>query len=224
VPSHSPNTETSGPWRNGAEQLVDHEVPHGPLGLGTVIADADALAGGEAVGLHDVGRGEAVQRVEGLVVVAARPVARRRHAGGGHDLLGERLRPLDARAGLVGPEDRDVGRAQAVGHPGDQRCLRTDDDEVDRLAVSQLADHRRVRRVDVDEVGDLRDAGVAGRAQHTVHRRIARQPPRQRVLAPPASQDEDLHVTASGPTQGIRFVRGSGSGPGRPTPSGSARR
>ncbi len=76
------------------EQLLDVKPSSERLhlrerGLQLVVrlADEDALAGGEAIGLDDAGRSRDGQR------------ARRRHAGPLEHVLRERLRPFDARRG-----------------------------------------------------------------------------------------------------------------------------
>ena len=43
--------------------------------------------------------------------------------------------PSSAAAERLGPEDRDAGGAQLVGHAGDERGLGPDDDEVDRFVA-----------------------------------------------------------------------------------------
>ena len=62
------------------------------------------------------------------------------HTGGGHHVLGERLRSLDARGILRRPEARDAGGTYRVGDTEDQRHLRPDDHQVGADALGELRD------------------------------------------------------------------------------------
>src|SRR5438067_844625 len=74
-------------------------------------------------------RAEAVQRPRHLRLGVAGHRAGRRDTRRGHDLLGERLRTLDHGGTAAGPEAAQAGPAQRVGEPGNQWCLRADDDQ-----------------------------------------------------------------------------------------------
>src|SRR6185437_10298930 len=67
------------------------------------VTDPDALARGEAVGLHDTGRPGDGERARG------------RHSGLVEDVLGERLRSLDPRGLCARAEDGDAAVAELVG-------------------------------------------------------------------------------------------------------------
>ena len=163
MPSVRQNSETSGP----VEVLLDDHSSAG-LGVcqrgGAVGGDDDALARGQAVVLHHVGGAELVQRCRGLVGAGAQPGPRRRDAGGGHHVLGERLAALQPRRRLRRAEAGDPGRADGVGDAGDQRRLRTDDDEVGREFPRERGDRLRVVGGDAALLGDGGGPGVARRA------------------------------------------------------------
>ena len=93
----------------------------------------DALARGEAVGLHDVEAGQRLEERErgGLVVGAERRVPRGRHAGGGQHLLHPRLRALEPGAGRgrartrAGPVPAPRRRRRRRAGPRDRRPTRS---------------------------------------------------------------------------------------------------
>ena len=126
---------------------------HVVLGLDERVADEHALAGGEAVGLHDPRPRQRPQELERRLDLGERAVAGGRHAGGGHDLLHPRLRPLEPGAVGAGAVHGHARGPQPVGQAVDERRLRADHDEVD---VELLG--RRRRRP--------RDAGVPRRDHH----------------------------------------------------------
>ncbi len=162
------------------------------------VGDDHALARGEAVGLED---GEPAVGVEladerqGRVGLAARERARPRHPDAGRrgDLVAERLRRLERGRGPVGPEDRDPRGAQRVGDPDRERRLRPDDDELRRHGARERDDRGRVERVD-GHGADACLAGDAGAARgddDLVDAGLGRELPREGVLAPAATDDED---------------------------------
>ena len=93
------------------QELLDHH-PLARCGMreggGAIRGDHDALARGQSVVLDDVRRTEVIQRRSCLVGIVADVRTRRRDAGGGHDLFGERLRTLDRSRLAVGPEYREI--------------------------------------------------------------------------------------------------------------------
>ena len=133
---------------------------------GPVGRDQHALAGGEPVVLHDVGRTERIERLGRLILRVADARHRGRYAGRRHHVLRERLGPLDLRRVLTRAEHRDTAPAHNVRHPSDQGRLRSDHHEVDAEVESQVGHSMRVELVDRVELGDRRDPGVAGRGVH----------------------------------------------------------
>ena len=100
-----------------------------------VVADEDALAGREPVGLDDAGHPRDRHRL------------RDRHAGGAHHVLREALRALDLRRRGARAEDRDPAAAELVGDARDERRLGPDHDEVGaRASARARAGSRRPRR------------------------------------------------------------------------------
>ena len=126
------------------------------------------------------------------VNVAERAVGMRVAA---QELLGERLRALELRAGARRPEAAQPRCGERVDHAGHQRRLRPDDGEVDVLGRCQAHQRGAVlgRDADVAHLGLGGGAGVAGRHQHFGDARGRGALPRQRVLAAAGADDQDLH-------------------------------
>jgi hypothetical protein len=162
-------------------------------GGGEVVGDRDALAGGEAVVLHDPGLAEVAQcGVETGGVVDDLAVGGR-HAGRGHDLLGERLRALDARGRGGRAEAGDPLGPDGVRGTGDEWDLGTDDDEAGLPFDGEVGDRRRVGDVHAVGLGDRGGAGVAGRARERNDRRVEGQREQQRMLAGAGADNQDTH-------------------------------
>ena len=133
-PSVMAKSETSGPSRNSSIDDAGSAAAAGVRERGVaVVGDDDALAGGEAVVLDDVGRAERVERRLDLVEASHTWARGRGNVGRGHDVLGERLGALQPGRLGEGPKTGMPARAHGVGDPGDERGLRADDDEVDAV-------------------------------------------------------------------------------------------
>ena len=135
-------------------------------GGGAVRGDYDTLAAGQAIVFDHELRAKAVEGSFNVVLGGARTQLFRAgglDAGGLHDVLGKGLGSLDLGCVFAGAEDSDAGRAQGIGHAGDEGNLRTDDNEVRGDALGEL-DHAvsviylGVIRVDGSESGHGRAA------------------------------------------------------------------
>ena len=158
----------------------------------------DAFARGQTVVL-DHPRGltarwaEAVQSGVEIGRIVHDLADRRPHTGGGHDVLGEGLRTLDARGVLGGTEARYARGPEGVGDAEHQRHLRTDDDEVGADAFRQGRDGLAGRRVDFVLIGDGGGACVARRDRQPVDLRVSAQRKQQRVFTGSGSNYQDVH-------------------------------
>ena len=115
--------------------LLDHHPLAHPAACATRasrrLGDDDALAGGEAVVLHDVRRPELVERGGRLLGGRADERARSGTPAAAITSLANALEPSSCAAAPDGPKHRDAARRHGVGDPGDQRRLGPDDDQVD---------------------------------------------------------------------------------------------
>ena len=163
------------------------------MGFVRRVADQDALAKGEAVGLDD----EWVDRVVDESVGVARRVkdggVGNRNAGAVKEIGGPGLAGFEASSGGAGTERADTRVLQAVSQPQGAGVLRADDDQIRSVGYGPVHETGHV----VSGQGDRRcnpgDGGVAGRAIEVRIRAVGVNPPAEGVLAAAASDDEDLH-------------------------------
>jgi len=113
-----------------------------------VVGDDDPLAGRQAVVLHHIRRPELVEGGHHVVHAEADPGIGSGHAGGLHDLLGERLAALEPGGLGAGAEDRNPGRPDVVCHPGHEGRLRPDHHQVGGESTGQRGDRFTVEGVD----------------------------------------------------------------------------
>ena len=158
------------------EELLDeHRAVLQPVGrVGdrglAIVGDEHALAGGESVGLHDVGGSVLVDGRECVFEGAGTGGAAGGYARVIHDSLCERLAALELCGRLARTEHGDAALAQAVGDARDEWRLRADDDEVDVVVDRVVGDDGLVGRVEGDDRHDGGDAGVARSRGDLVHR------------------------------------------------------
>ena len=117
------------------------------------------------------------------------------------ELLREGFGAFELRAGAARPEALQARGFEAVDDAGDERHLGTDDRELDALLLGELDQRREVRGGNghVARLRLARGAGVARRAQDLADLRRLRELPGQRVLAPAAADDQNLHCFAPCP-------------------------
>nr|BFF22763.1 hypothetical protein GCM10025732_07280 [Glycomyces mayteni] len=158
-----------------------------------VLGDDDALAGGEAVVLDDVGRAELVERGLGLLAGAAGARGGGRDARGGHDLLREGLRALDAGGLAVRAVHGDALRADRVGDARDERGLRAHDHEVGGGGHRQGRHRGGVGLVHRHALAERGHAGVPGGADELGDGSVRGQGRREGVLAAAGADQEYSH-------------------------------
>ena len=203
LPSVTANMLTSGPSRISSTTTVEPASPNSRpssdariavSALGTVARDRDALARGEPVGLHDRRAAELVDERDRVLHTVERAAPRGGDVAACHDLLRERLRPLDPGGGSVRAEDGVAMLAELVGEAGDERVLGADDREPDVALPDDAEDALLIVGADLGHaLGHLGDPGVARGREHARHGGILRQTPAERVFAPPSPHDEDVH-------------------------------
>ena len=116
----------SGVAERGPREIVTHRIAR----FGDRLGDDDAFAGGQPVGLDDVKAGHRVEVRERGFELGERRVARGGHARGIEHFFHPRLRALEPGPVGAGTEAPLALRPQAVGHPGDERILGTDHEQV----------------------------------------------------------------------------------------------
>ena len=118
--------------------MIGLETPFGMSeSLGAIVCDDDSLAPGQTIVLDHVWWPELVKGSRDGIGIVARTGGCRRHTGSSHHFLGESLRPFQLGGLGTWTEAVDPGLAQSIGHPGNQRRLRADDDEVSFQATRQ---------------------------------------------------------------------------------------
>jgi hypothetical protein len=119
-------------------------------------------------------------------------VARGRHAGRLHDLLGVRLRALDPRGGGRRPEGTHASLRELVDDPADEGRLGSHDDEVAVLLARGDDEALDIVGGDVEATHAVSgDAGIAGCAEDVGRPLASPQGTHESVLATSAADYED---------------------------------
>jgi hypothetical protein len=129
----------------------------------------------------------------GVPRLIERPEIRRGDAVAPHELLREGLAAFQPRRRLVRPEDEDARLAGLVRQAAHERRLGADDHEVDLFFADEFRGGGQVVGVQRHAVGQRFDAGVAGHAPERLDARALLEAPGERVLAPAAADEEDVH-------------------------------
>jgi hypothetical protein len=192
----------------GQEFLDDHAVARAAEAPGTehvlhrrlrgreILGEDDALARGEPVGLDHDGRADPAQIGERGLGLGEDAVGRRRDAMVREEVLGEGLRALEL-CGVSGrSETAQTGRLEGIDDARNQRCLRADDGQVDRLLGRKTHQCRNVVRRDrqILHLGLVRGSAVAGRNVNAFGQRRLCGLPGEGMLAPAIADDQDLHT------------------------------
>ena len=146
-----------------APRLPAKQASTAAIASSTRHCDRHTLAGGKPVGLDHDRRAATPEIGMSGIAIAEAAIGGGRNAGFGGEVLGVALRALEARRLAARPESGDAGGGEIVNQAGDERRLRTDDDELDGVGAAELADRESVADVECDQVGALGNAGVAGR-------------------------------------------------------------
>ena len=177
----------------GTKLLVQHDLLHAVGGLLLVLADQHALAKSQTVGLddhrvsvlcadvvHDLGG-----IVEGLIFGRGDAVFL-------HQVFGKDLGSLDAGCGLVRAKSRDSDGGQRIDHAQCQRVVLRDHNVIKCLALGKRNHLFHIGGLDVDAVGVIADAAVAGCAPDLPAVRALFQCLDDGVLAAAAADDQDF--------------------------------
>ena len=177
----------------GAVHPCLHKIGNGGMRFGHAGGDDDALSGRQPIRLHDDG---GALRAD---IVARRLRLGETGPGGGGcasrvgHLLGKGLAAFQRGGSLAGAETGDAGAANGIGQPQRQRRLGPHHHQVDAKPNCERHLAFDVLRGQIDTFGDLRDAGIAGRAPQARQQRRLGDLPAQRMLAPATADDQNLH-------------------------------
>ena len=222
---HDPGSAVDGGRR--PEDLLDRGE-----GLAEPVADRDALAGGEAIGLdHDAvaARIELGGECPRWAFRRECRAARHPHAGRLGNLVAERLGSLDPRGGGRRTERREPGRRQCVRDAGRERRLRSDHHQVRGRGAGCRHDAHRVEWVARHD-GDAPARPPSRRCRAAPRSRMTPGSPASRTASacsrppPPTSRMRPGIATARSirpcrPPAAARRGPRSGSAPARPRPA-----
>ena len=117
-----------------------------------------------------------------------------------HQLLGEKLAPLELGGFLSRAEDPQALALKDVDDPLGQRLLRADNRQADSLALGELEQAPVIARLDRHVLRVERRSGVARRANDRRHAGRFLQFPAKSVLTPPLADHQDFqHALPSSP-------------------------
>ena len=165
TPSHTANSETSGPARYSSTSTGWPDARTAPAwatAAARSLVTTTPLPAARPSSLTTYGAPQRVSASSISAVGGDPDRAGGRHAGRGHHVLGERLRTLDPGRSGARPEDREPSRPQRVGGPVDQRHLGSDHDQIGRDRCRELGDGDRVRCVHRMGRSPATSARVAG--------------------------------------------------------------
>jgi tRNA uridine 5-carboxymethylaminomethyl modification enzyme len=175
-----------------AEELFNHqaalELAESGFGFGAVLRDHDAFSGGEAIGFEDDGEAEAVERGAGFGFIFGGG-----ETGGGDSTLREKalcenFAAFEARGVAAGSDDEFALGAELIDYAVDQGNFGSDDGQIG----ADLFGHFRKRGGFGYAGCDARHTRITWRCED-LHVRGLRQLPTERMLAPAASEDQNLH-------------------------------
>ena len=195
-PSTSANRLASSPSRNSS-------ITIGPSPAAAIAAsasarrhgDGHALARGEAVGLDHDGNGEAVERGQRFGLGLDADISGGRNPGARAQILGEALDAFEHRRGGARAEHGDARRRARRRRPRRRaapRGRRRSGRCPSRCASATTAcgSHGSI----ATQSAQRAMPGIAGRGDQLVAARRLPKPPRQRILAPARSQQQDVHA------------------------------
>jgi len=174
------------------EEFFDHQAAlklgEGGFGFGAVLGDDDAFSRGESVGLEDYREAEAVDGGASLGLVFGGGEARGGDSTLREKALCENLTAFQARGVAARPDDEFAFGAELVDYAVDQRHLGSDDGQIGADVLGDFEERGGFGYA----ATDARDPRITGRCEDFDVRRL-RQFPTQRMLAPAAAEDQNLH-------------------------------
>ena len=166
-----------------AEDFLAHRVIDGVERFAFAVADADALALGQAGGFHHDRLAVHFDVLLGGIGIGEAAGFRRGDRLRAHKLFGEPFIAFQLGGFHAGAEDLEAELLQAIGQAGGERVFRADDDQIDRVVFGEAFDATEVHDIDLEAIRHLRHAGVAREAEEALNFGRLAELPRQGVLA-----------------------------------------
>jgi len=178
----------------GATELT---VEHGTGGLDRLIGGIDdqhALAGGQSACLDDDGRTLTAYPVGIKIFTGEGGMGGGRDAVSTKEFFGECLGAFELGGCLARAKAAQPGSFEGVDHTEYERCLGTDDGQIDLFVAGEGDEPFDVFGIDghIAHAGFAGGAGVTRGHQHFADTRRLGTLPGERVFAPAATHDEDL--------------------------------
>jgi hypothetical protein len=116
------------------------------------------------------------------------------HPSSLHNLFCKIFRPFKPRRGFVRSEYCDSAGAKSIGNSGNERCLWTDDDQIETLFNRVVGDDPTVGDIHRNDIDDARYSGVPRRGHNLVQSVVAQQRVDDGVLSRTRAKNENLHT------------------------------
>ena len=175
-----------------------------------------ALTRSETIGLDHQGAALGLKHRQGLLAIAATPVAGRGDAGFGHQLLGPSLTGLQQSAVGSGTKNRQPRLPQPIGQTGRQGGLRAHHHQVDLVAEGGLLEGVPIAFSNRQRLA-ARNAGgppIARSHPHPLHSGTAGQGPAEGIFTAAGAHHQNPPGTAAW-GMGVRCNRRQHGGAGR---------
>ena len=147
----------------GIAKGATEALAHGLLGLRKLSRHDNALAGGQAVSLHDQRSALLAHIGKSRSLVSKRAIGGRRDAGALHELLGEQLGALHLGTLGTRAKARDTRPADGIGHARHERSLGANHHESASVALRKRRHGRRIAVVENHVLAAARGAAVTRR-------------------------------------------------------------
>ena len=174
-----------------AERALQHQRIQRVARLALVVADEDALASGQPIGLHHDRECAAIRRAPHAPTRSLRSWSLKRTAAAvgtparSISDLAQSFAALDARRRRRWSKDRQATRREDIHDAAAERVFWPNHRQVNRMALGPVGARGEVHRVEGEVFGDGRCAAVAGRAVELAELRRAAERPAERVFARP---------------------------------------
>ena len=166
----------------------------GVQGFGAAVANEDAFAGSESVGLDDAGDIFPIAEVShGRGEFAEDLILGRGDVGLAEEVFAEDFAAFQFGGGFRWAEDAEFFCLEGVDNAGDERRFGTDDGEVDFVFLGEADEACEVGRGEIDIFSVDGGSGVAWRDEDALHTGALFDFPSQSVFAAAVANNQDVH-------------------------------